>query len=188
MSQQKPRRPAKPSPKPTTSPKPEPEEATTGSPSASPAEAAADSGDDSLPEEARAALRNVTDGEGDDTPPPADVPNVEAEQPPQRNVEDYREQAAFLIDMGLDFVGGNVGIAYSPDTRQRGADKLAPVLAKHGGAMPAWLEPYKEEFALGMWCAGVAWKTYQNIQEAQAREAEQKKAADNDDGENRAAA
>lgn len=50
---------------------------------------------------------------------------------------------------------------------------LAPVMAKYQ-VIPAWLVPFMDEFRLGVWIAGVAWKSYDVIATAKREEAERK--------------
>lgn len=44
------------------------------------------------------------------------------------------------------------------------AERAAPLLIKHGGEMPAWLLPYKEEFAFGLTLAGTMFGVVMQIQ------------------------
>lgn len=50
-------------------------------------------------------------------------------------------------------------------------EKLVPVLRKHGGGMPAWLLPYKEELELSMVLVGVGFGVVVQIQAHKAAEA-----------------
>lgn len=59
-------------------------------------------------------------------------------------------------------------------SREGLVDSLAPVLAKHGGGMPAWLQPYAEELRFGMTVAGVGFGVWMQVQAH--------KEAANDDG------
>lgn len=47
-------------------------------------------------------------------------------------------------------------VTIDADSQARVVEKLAPVMAKHGGGLPAWLLPYQEELELGMVLVGVA--------------------------------
>lgn len=79
--------------------------------------------------------------------------------------------------------------AFDPDTAERLTDKTAAVMAKHGGGMPPWLAPYKEEIELGVALASAGFGVYVQVkqyeheqevkrQEAQARAANGQPALD----------
>jgi hypothetical protein len=46
-------------------------------------------------------------------------------------------------------------VAIDPAAKEQVAAKLVPVMKKHGGGMPGWMMPYKEELELGMVLVGV---------------------------------
>ncbi|PPE72719.1 hypothetical protein C3942_16860 [Solimonas fluminis] len=97
---------------------------------------------------------------------------------------DFDNEAQMLVSFGLDMIalavgqGTRVQISYDTKTKADGAKALAPVLAKHNGAMPAWLRPYQQEFRFGMWFAGVAFQTYLQVQAAKAQPPPSTPAAD----------
>jgi len=74
-----------------------------------------------------------------------------------------------MIKMRLPYVEIDKG------SREGLVDSLAPVLAKHGGGMPAWLQPYAEELRFGMTVAGVGFGIWMQVQAH--------KDAANDDGQ-----
>jgi hypothetical protein len=52
-----------------------------------------------------------------------------------------------------------------PDEEKTGlANRAAPLLMKHGGEMPAWMLPYKDEFAFGLALAGTMFGVVMQIQ------------------------
>lgn len=81
-----------------------------------------------------------------------------------------KNDARFFIDAGLDFVGSQLDVAYSVDTREKGAERLAAVLEKYADRLPLWLIKYREEFMLGSWFAGLMFKTWKLHAAAQAQE------------------
>ncbi len=87
----------------------------------------------------------------------------------------FQGEAAMLIGLGLDMLGKKVGVTFDAETKAEGADRLAPVLAKYDGAMPPWLKEYQHEFMLGIWFAGVAYKTWETVKAA--KEADLKNAS-----------
>lgn len=112
---------------------------------------------------------------GDDSSKSKRSGSVDGEHIPAGQAgSDYRQEAQFLIDGALDFIGSNVGIRYDEATRAKGVDRLTPVLQKHQGQAPDWMLPvlavgkkYREEFLFGAWCAGIAWQTIKVLDEAQ---------------------
>lgn len=100
---------------------------------------------------------------------------VEAAAPPRapapaqaRDPETYMSEAGMLIGMGLQILAVKLGVTLPAEVKEEGAKKLAAVLAKHNGVMPDWYKRYEEEFALGIWCAGVAWRCYEESQKRKA--------------------
>lgn len=68
--------------------------------------------------------------------------------------------------------------AWRDEEKQTAAEQIAPALAKNGGQLPEWLEPYKEEliavFALGSLAFGgyLQVKELRKLEEAQAKAAQ----------------
>lgn len=90
------------------------------------------------------------------------------EQPapaPKLTAANCMTEAGMLIGMGLKIIGQKLGVTFDADVKKDGQEKLAAVLAKYDGKLPDWFVKYQEEFQLGMWCAGVAWKCYEVAQE-----------------------
>lgn len=80
-----------------------------------------------------------------------------------------KEDARFFVDAGLTFIGAQLGVAYSNETREEGAKRLAAVLLKYADRLPLWLLKYREEFMLGSWFAGLMFKTWELHRAAQAK-------------------
>lgn len=53
--------------------------------------------------------------------------------------------------------------AFPEETKDDLTDKAAAVMAKHGGAMPAWMVPYQEEVALGIALASAGFGIYVQV-------------------------
>lgn len=57
-------------------------------------------------------------------------------------------------------------VEYDDGTREQAVAKLAPVFAKHGGAMPPWLAAWQEEIKAVLFFGGVGLSTYYQIKAA----------------------
>ena len=69
------------------------------------------------------------------------------------------------------------GVTVPAEGQAEIADKLAPVMKKHGGGLPDWLLPYQEEVALAMAVAGVAFGVAMQARMVRMQEAAAKAAA-----------
>lgn len=59
-------------------------------------------------------------------------------------------------------------LRYGPETRQKGAEKIAPLLIKYGisgGILGEFLDRWKEEIAAGMFFGGVIWASVKAVKE-----------------------
>ena len=102
---------------------------------------------DALEAEARAA----------DLPPVSDEEVAAASAAADLEAESYAMGARMAVGFVSQLVAMKwPGVAVPAEGQAEIADKLAPVMAKHGGGLPDWLLPYKEEVALGLAVAGVA--------------------------------
>ena len=73
-------------------------------------------------------------------------------------------------------------LRYGPETRQQGAEKIAPLLIKYGisgGVLGEFLERWKEEIAAGMFFGGVIWASVKAVKEHNAATETAAPAADN---------
>lgn len=94
--------------------------------------------------------------------------------------------ALMLLNMVENVTKNSVhkDFAWQDTEKQTAAEQIAPALAKNGGQLPEWLEPYKEEvialFAIGSLAFGgyMQVKELRKLEEAQAKTA---KTAQNDD-------
>ncbi len=74
---------------------------------------------------------------------------VDAEQ--ESTAENYTAVAESITEMAAGFLEGlHPAIKYDEQQRAMIASAMSPVLAKHGGQLPPWLEPWKEEIVLGL--------------------------------------
>lgn len=63
-------------------------------------------------------------------------------------------------------------VVFGDEQKEQVVEKTAAVLAKHGGGMPEWLVPYREELELGIVLASAGFGVYVQIQTHNAAEAE----------------
>lgn len=169
----------------TKKPSPPKPETTAAEPSSQPSpneSAASGSSEEQLRE---AAARDLSAAVGEDyqeQPEPGD-PGEDYEAGPSRNPADYQQEAVMLTAASLKGVSVIIGLAYQVEisfqqsTIEAGAGKVAPVLAKHGGVMPAWMERYREEFEAGAWFAGAIFQAVIKAKQLQAEAEEQAKHA-----------
>lgn len=100
----------------------------------------------------------------------------QGEQEPEYSPQMAAMEAGFLVDMAADTVeGAHPAIEYEKGTREQVAERLAPVLAKHGGKMPPWLEQWKEEIMLVITLGSVAYGTVKAVREYEAEQQEKGK-------------
>jgi len=102
-------------------------------------------------------------------PPPGDnaIPGDAGLAPPAAALS--REDAAQLARVGVDWVLDAAVkqypvLVYPEATRDRAAQLAGAVLAKYD--VLKWAGRWREEFALGMFAAGLAWESYQRVQAA----------------------
>lgn len=98
-----------------------------------------------------------------------DVANQEQSAADRQAEEQARKNAAMmtaagavaLMEKGLqmkwDFV------AFEQQQKVHLVQALAPVFEKHGGGMPAWLVPYKEEFSAAVALGGALFGVYMQV-------------------------
>lgn len=90
---------------------------------------------------------------------------------PERDPARWNEDAGFFVGIALGFVTARTGVTYTEQTKRDGAERLGAVMAKYEDRWPLWATRYKEEFMLGAWCAGVAWKTWELVSADKAKRA-----------------
>lgn len=93
----------------------------------------------------------------------AQLDAAERERAAQAGAIMATEFAARLVQMRWAYV------QVPPQAKQDFAGALAPVLAKHGGGMPEWLLPYREEINLLMVGAGIGFSIYLQVQQHNAQ-------------------
>lgn len=117
---------------------------------------------DALEAEARAA----------DLPPVSDEEVAAASAAADLEAESYAMGARMAVGFVSQLVAMKwPGVTVPAEGQAEIADKLAPVMAKHGGGLPDWLLPYQEELALGMAVAGVAFGVAMQARAVRAAEA-----------------
>lgn len=72
-------------------------------------------------------------------------------------------------------------VAIDDSTKARLVEKTAPVMLKHGGGLPEWLQPYREEIELGMVVAVAGFGVFMQVKAHQAAE-EAAREAEEEDG------
>jgi len=65
-------------------------------------------------------------------------------------------------------------------SREQLREKVAAVLAKHGGGLPEWLQPYAEEIELGVCLSAVGFGVFLQVQAHNAANDEGKEANNNE--------
>ena len=106
----------------------------------------------------------------DAAPPPADdnaSPGDAGLQPPAAalSLEDAAQLARVGVDWVLDAAVAQYPVLVYPEaTRDRAAQLAGAVLAKYD--VLKWAGRWREEFALGLFVAGLAWESYQRVQAA----------------------
>lgn len=118
--------------------------------------------------------------------------SAEREQIEQARRQGAEQGAAFAVAMMESLIKGNLPfVEIEPEAKAQVQQKMVPVLMKHGGGMPEWLQPYREEIELGFVLAttgfGVAMQVRAHrIQEQQTQETPGQQTAAADDAEPKA--
>lgn len=55
-------------------------------------------------------------------------------------------------------------VQIEPGSKDQLQEKVAAVLAKHGGGLPEWLQPYREEIELGVCLSAVGFGVFVQVQ------------------------
>lgn len=93
-------------------------------------------------------------------PQPNDPPTVELPMMEARLA--VGGALALLSGLVQKKTGVKVELA-TPSNIEEGAERWAPVLAKYGAGLPAWLKPYELELKAGIWTAGVLFGLYVEV-------------------------
>lgn len=90
-----------------------------------------------------------------------------------------RAGAAFAVGFAETILKMRVPYAViPPEQKEAVTEKTAAVLRKHGGGMPEWLVPYREELELGIVLASAGFGVWMQVQAYKQAEAEAAKAAE----------
>lgn len=115
----------------------------------------------------------------------APLPGVEKIEAAQE-VENT-DAAMMAATIGVNFLADSTEqiwdcLHYGPETRQTGAEKIAPLLQKYGisgGVLGEWLSKWQAEIAAGMFFGGVIVASVRMVKEHNAKQAEEKPEAGN---------
>lgn len=121
----------------------------------------------------------------DEQPKGGDAPTAPAPDAEAAKRAAAEAGAAFAIGFLETIIKAQAPYVVIPDEQKAAVvDKTAAVLAKHGGEMPAWMVPWKEEIELGLTLGACGFSIWMQVQAKKALEAElQAKLKDSQQGQ-----
>ncbi|EIV8467033.1 hypothetical protein [Vibrio vulnificus] len=105
-------------------------------------------------------------------------PSESAELSGAPALESAKMTALFSLNMteGLLKQFGHGDFSFDESQKEQTASAIAPALAKYGGELPAWLEPYKEEVFALIAIGTLGFTSYAQIKALKALDVAQKEA------------
>lgn len=99
------------------------------------------------------------------------IPQSAEEQAAEIQAEQESEESAVITAQVAVMIAEQAVVSlwpmleYQDEQRERAAEVLAPVIAKHGGEMPPWLAAYKEEMQAAGFFAMVGFQSYLTVKQ-----------------------